>query len=527
MIVRSLPAQREKKADPHTKKHYGFGCYSIIDVGLNMASSYPVRYRDQPRSRGASSSQGARPRRSTAPRRVANDNRPLPRAANDNTLPKSRLPRGWKPYAGFARGLALGLGRGGLPGLAARFLLREAAEWALSELLTGQGCTNCFATRLGVPPGFEITAVQYHNATQHSLYRYVEYRNVPGGPGPVEQDEIQQTPGDHDLPGFVHNWQFRAGDLVGTGRVSAGTRGIIVFTLHVVNGINVMLPAYWLWRVAPGSTSAPFVTPEPYIYGEGDAFRVWDWPPEDAPAPLELPAPVRWVDPFSDPIGIPLPEPQAPPWWVQPYLPQNPERDPIEQPLRVPARRPQASPDAEEGRRFGPQSLPSRAPGRNPRFTVHPQVGQTYPDYVVGPGVAPSIGSRPGRPNIRVRQKPIHRRRPPGRNEKERKFVGAINRRSALGKALNFVTEGLDILNALWDALPDGAQTKKKGVVTRPDQKLRDLYDNWEQVDWDRAFDNIIENQVEDYVLGKAGQKLAKANRLSGHSFGYGIGPAL
>lgn len=67
--------------------------------------------------------------------------------------------------------------------------------------------------------------------------------------------------------------------------------------------------------------------------------------------------------------------------------------------------------------------------------------------------------------------------------------------------------------------------------ITPPQQKVREIYDNWDKIDWNKAFKNIVYNQIEDAVLGKAGQKLgeaAKKNRPHAElPFGYQLGPAL
>jgi len=54
---------------------------------------------------------------------------------------------------------------------------------------------------------------------------------------------------------------------------------------------------------------------------------------------------------------------------------------------------------------------------------------------------------------------------------------------------------------------------------------LHDIYENIDNIDWGKALDNLIENQIEDYVFGKIGQKSAEASRASGGTKGWQLGP--
>jgi len=114
----------------------------------------------------------------------------------------------------------------------------------------------------------------------------------------------------------------------------------------------------------------------------------------------------------------------------------------------------------------------------------------------------------------------------PEKGEKERKVIAQINRRSGLGLALNLLTEGKDVIDAFWDALPQRYQTRVGGRVTTPTVKLQDLYRHWNEVNMDVALQNLVENQIEDAIFGAIGRLTGRAARVTGHR-GFQGGPAI
>jgi hypothetical protein len=85
----------------------------------------------------------------------------------------------------------------------------------------------------------------------------------------------------------------------------------------------------------------------------------------------------------------------------------------------------------------------------------------------------------------------------------------------------------MDVVNSLWGALPIHRQTREPGKRTSPQEKVMDLADHFDDIDWAQAFENMVNNQVEDLAFGYAGRKVAEGNRVAGFSFGFGTGPGL
>lgn len=140
------------------------------------------------------------------------------------------------------------------------------------------------------------------------------------------------------------------------------------------------------------------------------------------------------------------------------------------------------------------------------------------------PGIAPDPSPSPppepappqwrydsdGQPSTRP-----HRRGPPPRREKERKTL-TRSAKIAIGlyKALDWASEKAELIDALWDALPDDVKKRwSKGRRTTGEQfgqygtegadwKAQALWHNWHRVDLEQAARNIIKNYVEDSMIG-------------------------
>jgi hypothetical protein len=112
----------------------------------------------------------------------------------------------------------------------------------------------------------------------------------------------------------------------------------------------------------------------------------------------------------------------------------------------------------------------------------------------------------------------------------------------------------LDGVESIWDALPDKLKKKlrprywykdedgkwksrvprdergKPITHPRPQDMLRDIYDNVDKIDWTDAANNYLKNFLEDYAYGKASQKTSQKFSRSGYSrrpFGPFTGPAM
>lgn len=146
--------------------------------------------------------------------------------------------------------------------------------------------------------------------------------------------------------------------------------------------------------------------------------------------------------------------------------------------------------------------------------------------------------------------------RPPARRTKEKKFrsngaMGSVFR--YVGKTMNVITESCDAIESLYDALPKEHQKRyyykrtADGKVVKPGDKafnnpntkwikpscqnqLRQVYNKFDHIEWDEAAKNLIENEIEDQVIGRSAKAANRAfNRTSGaRGFGgLGLGPAL
>lgn len=119
-----------------------------------------------------------------------------------------------------------------------------------------------------------------------------------------------------------------------------------------------------------------------------------------------------------------------------------------------------------------------------------------------------------GSTSIRIQSRP-NTRRPPRRNEKEKKFEGSSRAAKQIFKWVargkEAITEVDDFIDSIWNALPKARRKKSKGRKT-PQKKIKDIYDGWDEIDWEEAAKNVSKNWIEDKIVGKA---LKKANEIS------------
>lgn len=206
-----------------------------------------------------------------------------------------------------------------------------------------------------------------------------------------------------------------------------------------------------------------------------------------SPAYITPQTPASWPDWVPEtivPTGIPIPDPIADP----DYVPFIPWFDPF---LNPP---------------LGPEPFPENPPVyRPPTQPYRPDMGDKgnelpTPDFKPDP-----------RPNGETWP---HR---PPKGEKERKIKGGYNRiRQFLGQLLSGISEVNDVIEALWDALPESAQTE--GANLR--EKFNDLYQNVDDIDMAEAVQNLVENQVEDKYLAQGFQALNEAYENLGIELG-------
>lgn len=253
-------------------------------------------------------------------------------------------------------------------------------------------------------------------------------------------------------------------------------------------------------NVNPGPATAPDYT---YIEPYTAPPRVLPNPAVRTPSPSgtpvvtpigvpDLPVVPPQLDPFALPVIAPLQPYRAVPYRLLPHRQPNPWRSPVEQPT------------------WGP--LPMPAP------VVLEQAGPTlvFQGGGVKVGAPPSLG-RHGK----------------GRGVKEAKVK--LTRAMAISIHVGGkLTEGVDAVDALYDALPDevkphiGRHVKK---TVQPHIKAKLVYRHFDKIDVQEAIINLIENEIEDRVIGYFGNKAkqgAKISRPHGDlPIGFGTGPAL
>ena len=228
--------------------------------------------------------------------------------------------------------------------------------------------------------------------------------------------------------------------------------------------------------------------------------------------------------------------------------------------------------------------------GLAPNPALNPMVDP--PLYYGGtrPNTAVAIIRQPA-PNVRPTQRPTqrrprdipkrHRMRSTKRYEREKKFIANVAASGALGKLVNFTTESVDAIDAIWDAVPDRLKTgyirvTRKNWTTyevmtvrglewhtakqmpwdalyptgrrdkvynpnqmtwvperlaRPDEKARDIWKHWKEIDYDQAFWNLLLEQQNDQVYAKASPSSTKAGQswlqATGRPVGFETGPAM
>jgi hypothetical protein len=211
-------------------------------------------------------------------------------------------------------------------------------------------------------------------------------------------------------------------------------------------------------------------------------------------APPEIPFTYPSIDPMVLPINKPVFDPGPLPFKDLPYRHPNPFRSPTEQTQRGPR----------------PRTRPS-----DPRI---PAV-QVDSDGTV------------------TRLPPAdHVFKPPGKKSKERK-IRISTGGTLLRRAFDGITELRDAVDAFWWALPSSDRTKVKQVPKSKryygvkyqtptlQQKMADLYKHWNDVDMNKAVDNLVQNEIGDRAAAKVGKASGQAAAATGRPVGYQLGP--
>lgn len=198
-------------------------------------------------------------------------------------------------------------------------------------------------------------------------------------------------------------------------------------------------------------------------------------------------------------------------WLWSPQFEDRPRQQPARLPQWIPMDKPILQPDAPV-RPIPWPLIPDRKPdplpdGSDRGYDVpNPTPAPVYPPINYGP----PIQTRPDSP-VFVHVNPP--RRPPEDREKEKKFGGASDATQEFFKRVSkfkeFSTELQDILEAIHKAI-DPKVLKKlkaergKGYRPTPQSLAKDIYDNFDNIDWEKALDEVVQNWAEDKVMGTA-----------------------
>lgn len=156
-------------------------------------------------------------------------------------------------------------------------------------------------------------------------------------------------------------------------------------------------------------------------------------------------------------------------------------------------------------------------------FTPGQTVVEPILDFVAGPG--------PGTTNPNPGVEPPVKRKPPPEGEKQRKSIPFAKKVViAIYKGLDVASEGAEIVDAVYDALPDSVKKRWKKAermgdnfgqygIDGADWKMRAIYHNADKIDVEQAFKNIIKNGLTDAVTGGIQSQLPK-NSGAAHSHG-------
>lgn len=138
-------------------------------------------------------------------------------------------------------------------------------------------------------------------------------------------------------------------------------------------------------------------------------------------------------------------------------------------------------------------------PGVARRLVTIP-VHQVFPlDYYGLANTWPQTFPTPKGPppvNTRVKFRP-HIGVPPGRKQREQKH--RLRSVAALGlKGVHFLSEGMDLVEAFWNAIPYELRTPK----ANPAQQLQDIFKNWQHIDPQVLVFELLWNHYSDKIVG-------------------------
>lgn len=220
--------------------------------------------------------------------------------------------------------------------------------------------------------------------------------------------------------------------------------------------------------------------------------------------PVYVPEVPAWANPGALPIHKPVPTPKPKPFHrALPAPGQQPSQQPepwhrpgVTNPMPIVFPLP-AFPF--------PVTLPPLRPVPTPGGAVNPWVPGPVP-------LPPNVTLTPGQPPRT--SPPGSRREPPGRRVKEKK----LNIRNVVNPlvhvALNFATEGMDFVEAMWEAIPKELRTQPghdRKVSTK--DKFADVWEHLDQINLGEAVEKFVNNQFEDFISALGSKQVAKVSQ--------------
>lgn len=238
--------------------------------------------------------------------------------------------------------------------------------------------------------------------------------------------------------------------------------------------------------------------PGPVIYQPAESYQTGD-PGE---YPVSLPDWAPSIPEFA-PLWLPSPPggPRAAPKRHRvgsPYFETGPATR--TSPVGLPG------PDGYPGSRPGPSRSPETGPGGYP--APAPGTGTGHPPVTIDDLHADNTQVQVDGDGNTSRPRSTHHFAPPPRGVKEKKV--AVGGAGKFGRFYGSLSEGKELVDDVWGALPDDVKGKRRKTVQ---QKLTDIWRNWDRLDSVKAVENIIWDKSVDRIIGAGAQAGRKAWR--------------
>lgn len=236
------------------------------------------------------------------------------------------------------------------------------------------------------------------------------------------------------------------------------------------------------WRPAP----EPFNPANPYIY----PGIVQPWMPDVRSPPAINPNSLPSMFPALAPLVRPAESPEPVPFKAIPRFNRSARSNPALMPRQSGYHAPWLSP--------GSSLQPGFYIGRVPAETVMTATG---------------VAARPS----------TYRQEKPPAGVKERKFIAhRAGVARAIWLAAHTATESMDFIREIWKAIPKEHRTRR----AKPHEQLLDLWNHFDQVNWDQAWRNVVINEFQDFAIGGTSRLMnSRTEAMFGSRYiGQGLG---